>query len=111
MLRLRTSSTTKRIRATVLVPAATLEGGIRDFLFEAFLHVAGHDRPPLATPDSESPPPRGRRIWVLPIDWGRHLVGQPVSGRVDINSDSRYLKPDMAHPPTQRHPQRHQRDG
>ena len=59
VLRLCTSGTTQRIRATTLVQAATLGEGVRDFLFDAFLHVARHDRPPLATPDGESPPPRG----------------------------------------------------
>ena len=70
MLRLRTSATIQRIRATTLVQAATLGEGVRDFLFDAFPHVARHDRPPLATPDGESPPLTGDRIWVLPIDWG-----------------------------------------
>ena len=74
MLRLRTSGTTQRIRATTLVQAATLGEGVRDFLFDAFLYVARHDRPPLATPDSERPPPTGDRIWVPPIDCGRHLA-------------------------------------
>ena len=55
--------------------------GVRDFLFNAFLHVARHDRPPRATPDGESPPPTGSRFWVPPIDWGRHLVGHPVPER------------------------------
>ena len=81
MLRFHTSGTTQRIRAISLVQAATLGEGVRDFLFDAFLHVARHDRPPLATPDGESPPPTGDRIWVPPIDWGRHLVGHPVPER------------------------------
>ena len=62
MLCLCTSGTTQRIRATTLVQAATLGEGIRDFLFNAFLHVARHDHPPCATPDGESPPPTGSRI-------------------------------------------------
>ena len=70
MLCLRTSGKTQRIRATTLVQAATLGEGVRDFLFDAFLHVARHDRPPVATPDGECPPPTGSRIWVPPIDWG-----------------------------------------
>ena len=74
MLRLHTSGTTQRIRATTLVQAATLGEGVRDFFFEAFLHVARHDGPPLATPDGESPPPTRDGIWVPFIDWGRHLV-------------------------------------
>ena len=78
MLRLCTSGTTQRIWATTLVQAATLGEGVRDFLCDAFSHVARQDRPPLATPDSESLPHRGDRIWVPPIDWGRHLVGQPM---------------------------------
>ena len=59
MLRLHTSGTTQRIRATTLVQAATLVEGFRDFLFNAFLHVARHKRPPRATPDGENPPPTG----------------------------------------------------
>ena len=78
MLCLRTCGTSTRIRAPTLVQAATLGEGVRDFLIDAFLHVARHDRPPGATPDGESPPPTGTRILVPPIDWGRHLVGHPV---------------------------------
>ena len=98
MLCLRTSGTTQRIRATSLVQAATLEEGVRDFLFDAFLHVARHDRPPRATPDGESPPPAGSRIWVPPINWGRHLVGHPVPERDSTQGRTRYRKPNMAHP-------------
>ena len=57
MLCLRTSGTTQRIRATTLVQAATLGEGVRYFLFDAFPHVARHDRPPRATRDGESPSP------------------------------------------------------
>ena len=99
MLCLPTSGTSTRIRAATLVQAATLGEGVRDFLFHAFLHVARHDRPPRATPDGESPPPTGSRIWVPPIDWGRHLVGHPVPGRVDTKGHTRYHEPNMAHPP------------
>ena len=70
MLCLRISGTTQHIRGTTLVQAATLGEGVGDFLFNAFLHVARHDRPPRATPDGESPPPTGSRIWVPPIDLG-----------------------------------------
>ena len=70
MLRLHTSGTTQRIQANTLVQAATLGEGVRDFLFDAFLHVARHDRPPRATPDGESPPPTGSRIWVPPPSTG-----------------------------------------
>ena len=98
MLCLRTSSTSTRIRASTLVQAATLGEGVRDFLFDAFLHVARHDRPRLATPDGESPPPTGSRIWGPPIDWRRHLVGHPVPGRVDTKGSTRYHEPDMANP-------------
>ena len=59
MLRLHTSGSTQRIRAASLLQADTLGEGVRNFLFDAFLHVARHDRPPLATPDSESRPRRG----------------------------------------------------
>ena len=99
MLCLRTSGTTQRIRATTLVQAATLGEGVRDFLFDAFLHVARHDRPPPAIPDGESPPPAGSRIWVPPIDWGRHLVGHPVPERDSTQGHTRYREPNMAHPP------------
>ena len=99
MLYLRTSGTSTPIRAATLVQAATLGEGVRDFLFDAFLHVARHERPPRATPDGESPPPTGSQIWVPPIDWGRHPVGHPVPGRVDTKGRTRYHEPDMAHPP------------
>ena len=55
----------------------------RDFLFNAFLHVIRHNRPPLPTPDGKSLSPTGSPILVPPIDWGRHLVGHPMPGRVD----------------------------
>ena len=100
MLRLHTSGTTQRIRAATVVPAATLEEGVRDFLFDAFLHIARYDRSPLATPDGESPPPTGNRVWVPRIDWGRHLVGHPVPGQVHTKGRTRYHEPNMAHPPT-----------
>ena len=97
MLRLNTSGTTQRIGATTLVQAATLREGVRDFLFDAFLHVARHDRPQLPTSDGESPPPTGSRIWVAPIDWGRQLVGHPMPGGVDTKGRTCYNEPDMAH--------------
>ena len=78
--------------------AATLEEGVRDLLFDAFLHVARHDRSPLAIPDGESPPPTRDGIWVPPIDRGRHLVGHPMPGWVDTKGRTRYHEPDMAHP-------------
>ena len=99
MLCLRTSGTITSIRAATLVQAATLGEGVRDFLFDAFLHVARHDRPPRATPDGESPPPTGSRIGVPPIDWGGHLVGHLVPGGVDTKGHTRYHNPNMAHPP------------
>ena len=91
VLRLHTSGTTERIQA------ATLGRGVRDFLFDAFVHVARHDRPPLATPDGESPPLTGDRIWVPPIYWGRHLVGHPVPEREDTQCRTRYREPNKAH--------------
>ena len=99
MLRLHTLGTTLRIRAATQVQAATLGEGVRDFLFDALLHVARHDRPPLATPDGESPPPPWNRVWVTPRDWGRHLVGHPEPGRVDTKGRTSYQKPNMANPP------------
>ena len=99
MLCLRTSGTSTRIRAATLVQAATLGEGVRDFPFDDFLHVARHDRPSRATPDGDSPPPTGSRIWVPPIDWGRHLVGHPMPGQVDTKGRTRYHEPDMAHSP------------
>ena len=94
-----TSGTSTRIRAATLVQAATLGEGVRNFLFDAFLHVARHNRPPRATPDGESPPPTGSRIWVPPIDWGRHLVGHPVPERDSTPGRTRYREPNMARPP------------
>ena len=99
MLRLHTFGTTQRVQAATLVQPAILGKGVRDFLFDAFLHVALHDRPPLATPDGESPPPTGSQIWVPPINWGRHLVGHAMPGRVDTKGRTRYHEPNMAHPP------------
>ena len=99
MLCLRTSGTSQRIRATTLVQAATLGERVRDFLFDAFLHVARHDRPPRATPDGETLPPAGSRIWVPPIDRGRHLVGHPVPEQDSTQGRTRYREPNMAHPP------------
>ena len=103
VLRLHTSGTTQRIRASTLVQAATLWGGVRDFLFEAFLHVARHNRPTLATPDGESLPPTRSQIWVSPIDWGRHLVGLSVPGWMDTKGRNRYHERNMAHPPPTYH--------
>ena len=40
VLYLRTSGTSTPIWAATLVQAATMGGGVRDFLFDAFLHVA-----------------------------------------------------------------------
>ena len=40
----------------------------------------------------------GRRIWVPPIDWGRHLVGHHIPGQVDTKGRTRYHEPDMAQP-------------
>ena len=99
MLRLHTSSTTQRIPGSTLVQAANLGEGVRDFLFDASLHVARQDRPPLATPDGESPPPTGDRIQVPPVSWGRHLVGHPVPEPEDTQGRIRYREPNMAHSP------------
>ena len=99
MLRLHTTGTTQRIRANTLVQAATLRKSVRDFLFDAFLHVARHDRPQRATTDGESRPLMGSRIWVPPIDWGRHLVGHPVPEWDSTQGRTRYREPNMAHPP------------
>ena len=49
-------------------PGGHVGEGVRDFLFDAFLHIARHERPPLATPDSECPPLLGDRVWVPPIN-------------------------------------------
>ena len=91
VLRLRTSGTTQRIWVATLVQAATLGEGFPDFIFHAFLHVARNERFPLATPDGESPPSKGIRVWAPPLDWGRHLVGHPEPGRTD------YHEPNMPH--------------
>ena len=107
MLRPDTSGTTKRIWATTLVQAAILGEGVRDFLFQAFLHVGRHDRPLLATPNGESPLPTASRIWVPSSNWWRHLVGHPMRGQVHTKGGTRYHEPVMVHPPPS-HPQRHQ---
>ena len=99
MLRLQTSSTTQRIRTITLVQAATLGEGVPDFLYDAFLHVARHDRLPCTTPDGKSPPPTWNRIWVPPINWPRHLVGHPVPEREDTQGRTCYCEPNMALPP------------
>ena len=99
VLRPHTFGTTQRIQAITLVQAASLGEGVRDFLFDSFLHVDRHDRPPLATPDSESPLPTGDRIWVPPINSERHLVGHPVPEREDTQGRTRYREPNIAHPP------------
>ena len=98
MRRLDTSGTTQRIWAATLVQAATLGQGIRDFVLEAFLHVARHQRTPLATPDGEIPPFPGDRVSVPPIDWGRQLVGHPEPGEVDTRGGTSYHEPNIAHP-------------
>ena len=70
VLRLCTSGTTQHVRAINLVQAATLWEGIRDFLFDAFLHVARHDRPLLATPDGRARPPQGTESGCPPSTGG-----------------------------------------
>ena len=65
--------------------------------------------PPSMSPDTTAPhappltgrarPPPRRRIEVFLINWGRHLVGHPMPGRMDTKGRSRYHEPDMAHPP------------
>ena len=99
VLRLHTSATTQRIWLATLVQAATLGEGVRDFLYDAFLHVARPERPPLATPESKSPPPEGDGVSVPLIDWGRRLVGQPEPGLVDTKGRTRCQEPNMAHSP------------
>ena len=99
-LRLHTLGTMQRIREAPLVQATTLREGFRDFLLDAFLHVARHERPPLANPDGGSPPSKGDRVWVPPINWGRQLVGNPEPGQVATKGRSRYHEPNIAHPPT-----------
>ena len=108
MLRLHISGTNQCIGAATLVQRASLGEGVSDFLFDAFAHVVRHDRPPLATFDGESPPPTGNRVWQPPIDWGRHLVGHPVPGRVHTKARTCYDEPNRARPPPQRHPRRYQ---
>ena len=83
----------------ILVGAATLGEGVQDFLYNTFLHVARHNRPPLAMPDGESPAPTGSRIWVSRRNWRRNLVGHPVPGWVDTKGGTRFHEPNMAHPP------------
>ena len=98
-LRLHTTDSTQCILAATLVQAATLGEGVRDFLFDAFLHVARHERPPRATPDSESPLPTGDQVWVPAINWGRHLVRHPEPRQVDTKGRTRYHEPNISHRP------------
>ena len=58
VLCLRTSGTSTRIRAATLVQAATLREGVRDFLFDAFLHVARHNPPHAPPQTARAHPPR-----------------------------------------------------
>ena len=77
MLPLRTSGTTKPIRAATLVQAATLGEGVRDFPFHAFLHVARHERPPLATPRVNARPPKQTVFVCLQLTGGGTLSDSP----------------------------------
>ena len=56
--------------------------------------------PPTRHPRPREPAPHGGPNLVLPIDWGRHLVGHPVPERMDTQGGTRYHEPDMAQPPT-----------
>ena len=80
-------------------PGGHLGEGVPDFLFNAFLQVARHDRSPLASPEGESAPPTESRIWVPPIASGRHLVGHVMPGGVDTKGRNRDHEPKMAHLP------------
>ena len=97
MLRLHTTDTTQRILAATLVQTAKLGEGVRDFLFDAFLNVVRHERPPRATPDGESLLPTGDQVWVPAINWGRHLVRQPEPRQVDTKGRTRYHEPNISH--------------
>ena len=98
MQRLRTSGATQPIGASTLVQAATVGQCVRDFLFDAFLHVARHEGPRLPPPNANARPPPGDRVWVLTIDWGRRLVGHPYPERLTFTGRTRYHEPDMADP-------------
>ena len=106
MLRLRTSGTTQRIRATTLVQAVTLGEGVRDFLFDAFLHVARHNRPPLATADGQSPSPHGGSNLGAPHRLGATPSRTPRAGAGGHLGPHPLPRARHGPPPTKRHPQR-----
>ena len=107
-LRLHTSGTTQHIRASTLVQAADLGEGVRDFLFDAFLHVARQERPQLATPDGESPLTTGDRVWVPPIDLGARPCWTRRAGAGGHQGPHPLPRARHGPPPTQHHPDRHQ---
>ena len=75
VLRLRTFWTIQPIWLAALVQGATSAQGIRDFILDAFLHVARQEGATLATPNSERPlPERGEHL-SAPVSWGRQHVG------------------------------------
>ena len=95
------------IRMATLVQAATVGKGVKDILFDDFLHTAKHEHPPPTGPPPERAPPplpQGEHMWVPPIDWGRRLVGQPQK-RTTREGHTRYQEPKMPPPPPpQPHP-------
>ena len=105
MLRHHTSGTTQRIRAATLVGAATLREGVRDFDFDAFLHVARHDRPLLATADGESQPSTGEPNMGAPHGATRCRTPHAWAG----GHQGPHPLPRAQHgpTPTQLHPQQH----
>ena len=81
MLHIPFSGTTQRIRAATLIQAATLGEGVRDLLLNAFIHVAQNERPWLAIPDGECPPPpKGTASGCPSLTGGDTLSDTPSRG-------------------------------
>ena len=87
-------------RHPTLVQATTLGEGVRDFLFDAFLHVARHVHPPLATRDGESPPPTGTESGCPASTGGDTLSDTPCRGGWTPRAASATTSPTwpIAHP-------------
>ena len=99
MLRLHTSGTIQRIRAATLLQAATLQEGVRDLLFDAFHHVAQHERPSLATPACESLPPPRRLHLGAPHGLGVTPGRTHRAWAGGHKKPHRYHEPNIARPP------------
>ena len=98
-LRVRTSGTTPPIRAATLVQAATLGQGVRDFLFDAFLHVARHERPRSPSPTANARPPRETASGCPPSIGGGTLSETPA-GAGDLHGPHPLPRPRHGATPT-----------